>query len=297
MAFNKKYGQERQCWQALYTHRYPQGFICNRCEHPEFYKIRRGQTLQCRQCGRQHSLRTGTIMQNTKLPFRVWFLAIFLISQSKKSISSLALMRHLGVQYNTAWLLHQKIMHALKQSDDQYVLEGVIHIDDGYLGGKRSGVRGRGAKGKQAFLTALSFKNGKSDKLKRSLLNTFSHKNICQWREKNIANFSRVFSDGLAAFSAIKTETIEHIEVNISQNPQEKDGLFLAINTIMGNLKRYLLGIHHAVRAHRVARYLSSFAWRFNRRYNLKHAFYEAISTVFDQPPYTATDFLHELFT
>ena len=297
VAFNKKYAKEGQCWQALYVQRYPQGFICSRCDHTEYYKLKRGQSLQCRQCRRQHSLRTGTMMQNSKLPFRLWFLAIYFISQSKKSISSLALKRYLDVQYNTAWLLHQKIMHALKQADDRLILAGIIQVDDGYLGGKRSGVRGRGAKGKQAFLTALSLKNGKPDKVKLSLLPTFSHHHIRQWREKNIAGYSKVFSDGMPAFSAIKTENIEHIVVNISKNPHEKDGLFLALNTIMGNLKRYLLGIHHAVRGHRVARYLSSFAWRFNHRYDLKQGFHTALTTVIKQRPYTAQDFLDELYT
>ena len=89
----------------------------------------------------------------------------------------------------------------------------------------------------------------------RGLLKTFSHETIASWRKKNIAPFSRVYSDGLPAFTALKAKDIKHIVINISKSPQEKDGLFMAINTIMGNLKRYLLGVHHAVRAHRVARY------------------------------------------
>lgn len=293
--FNQKYGREAQCWQALFKYKYPLGFICSRCECPVFYKIKRGQCLQCKQCNKQHSLRTGTLMQNTKLPFQVWFLAIYLISQSKKSISSLALKRFLGVHYETAWGIHLKIMHAFKESDDVSPLQGIIHVDDGYLGGKRSGVRGRGAKGKQAFITALTIKNGKPDQLKLTLLKTFSHKTIASWREKNIAPFSKVYSDGLPAFTALKAKDIKHIVVNISKSPQEKDGLFMAINTIMGNLKRYLLGIHHAVRAHRVARYLSAFAWRFNNRYHLKSAFDNALTTILNQKPFTFLDFKLEL--
>ena len=70
----------------------------------------------------------------------------------QKSISSLSLMRQLGVQYNTAWVLHQKIMHTRQQDDDKCRLQGIIHVAGGYLGGKRSGVRGRGAKGKPGQL-------------------------------------------------------------------------------------------------------------------------------------------------
>ncbi len=69
----------------------------------------------------------------------------------------------------------------------------------------------------------------------------------------------------------------------------------MVINTVMGNLKRYILGIHHAVRAHRVARYLSAFAQRFNNCYNLKDDFSNALTTVINQKPYTLFEFKLEL--
>ena len=78
-------------------------------------------------------------------------MTLYLITQSKKSLSSLELMRHLGLSYNSAWLLQQKIIHALNQEDQQHKLEGIIHVDDGYLGVHRSGIRGRGATGKTPF--------------------------------------------------------------------------------------------------------------------------------------------------
>jgi hypothetical protein len=236
------------------------------------------------------------MMQHTKLPFRLWFIAIYFISQSKKSISSLALKRHLGVSYDTAWLLHQKIMHALKQADDQQLLQGIIQVDDGYLGGKRSGARGRGAKRKQPFITALSYKNGKPDQLKLSVIKSFSHKDVAKWRDKNVSPFSSIFSDALLAFTALKSKKIHHISINISKHPHERDNTFMMINTIMGNLKRYLLGMHHAIRAHRLGRYLSTFAWRFNHRYNLEHAFNDALLMVFNQPSYKRSDFQAELY-
>jgi hypothetical protein len=64
---------------------------------------RRHHTLfQCRACRHQTSLIAGTLMQGTKLPLTTWFLAIHLISQAKTGLSSLALMRDLGVNYPTA---------------------------------------------------------------------------------------------------------------------------------------------------------------------------------------------------
>ena len=89
-------------------------------------------------------------MKDAKLSFRTWLIAIYLISQSKKSTSSLALNRSLGVSYNTAWLVQQKIMHALKNADDCSALQGMIHVDNSYPSCS------------QPFLTALSFTDDKS---------------------------------------------------------------------------------------------------------------------------------------
>ena len=73
----------------------------------------------------------------------------------------LALARHCGIGYNSAWLIKQKIMHAFLQAEQHNPLAGVVHVDDGYLGGKRQGVRSRGAHGKTPFITALSLVNGR----------------------------------------------------------------------------------------------------------------------------------------
>ena len=71
--------------------------------------------FQCQSCRQQTSLTAGTVLDSTKLPLRTWFLAIYLISQDKTGLSSLALMRHLGTSYPTAWQVHHKLMVATAQ--------------------------------------------------------------------------------------------------------------------------------------------------------------------------------------
>src|SRR3546814_8770814 len=76
------------------------------------------------------SLIAGTVMQGTKLPLTTWFLAIYLISQAKTGLSALALKRHLGVSYPTAWLIHHKLMQAMADRETRYVLDGQVQVDD-----------------------------------------------------------------------------------------------------------------------------------------------------------------------
>jgi transposase-like protein len=105
--FQRLYGTEELCAGALEKARWPDGFRCPRCnghEHGLVYG-RRLKRYQCRSCGHQATLTAGTIMQATKLPLTTWFLAFYLIGQAKTGISSLELSRHLGVNYDTAYLL------------------------------------------------------------------------------------------------------------------------------------------------------------------------------------------------
>lgn len=80
--------------------------------------------LQCLACRHQSSMTVGTLFDNTKLPLTTWFLAIYLISQARTGLSSLALKRQLGVATPTAWLVHHKILAAMGQRDAQHRLGG-----------------------------------------------------------------------------------------------------------------------------------------------------------------------------
>jgi hypothetical protein len=96
-------------------------------------------------------------MEATKLPLTKWFQAFYLVGDAKTGISSLSLMRKLGVNYRTAWLLHNKIMQAMSEREKTYVLRGKVQLDDAYLGGERNGGKpGRGSENKVPIVAAVS---------------------------------------------------------------------------------------------------------------------------------------------
>jgi hypothetical protein len=149
--FLRCYGTEEQCEAALEKARWPDGFRCSRCDGHEHGLVygRRLKRYQCRTCGHQATLTAGTIMPETKLPLTTWFQAFYLIGEAKTGISSLEPSRHLGVKYDMAWLLHNKILRAMSDRDDVYMLRGKIHMVDAYLGGERPGGKaGRGSENK-----------------------------------------------------------------------------------------------------------------------------------------------------
>jgi len=112
------YGTENQCVEALFKWRWPLGFKCSECGGDKYCFLKTRRLYQCNKCHHQTSLISGTIFEQTKLPLTTWFLAIYLVTQSKTGLSALALKREIGVSYNTAWSMKHKIMQVMKERDD-----------------------------------------------------------------------------------------------------------------------------------------------------------------------------------
>ncbi len=153
----KNYGTEKQCIDALFKWKWPSGFIYSKCGSKRYCSLKSRSFYQCNCCHHQISVIAHTIFEHTKLPLTVWFLSLHLITQAKTGISALALKREIGVSYNTAWRIIQKIMQVMKERDDERKLSGKVQIDNAYYGGERhEGKRGRGSENKVPFIAAVS---------------------------------------------------------------------------------------------------------------------------------------------
>lgn len=272
--FQKLYGTEAQCEEALAQMRWPRGFRCPRCggaPHGLVYG-RRLKRYQCRQCGHQATVTAGTIMEATKLPLTIWFLAFYLIGQAKTSISSLQLSRQLGVAYNTAWMLHSKILRAMSERDACYVLQGMVQIDDAYFGGERPGGKaGRGSENKVPIVAAISLNAaGHPIHAKISPVPGFTSEALAVWARQNLSSGCSVLSDGLACFRSVVAAGCSHTaEVTGGRHPNELPQ-FRWINILLGNLKTSFSGTFHAFNFDKYAkRYLGGFCFLFNRRFKM----------------------------
>ncbi len=282
------YGTEHQCHEALFKWRWPKGFVCSRCGNTHYCTLKSRQLFQCNHCHHQTSVISGTIFAATKLPLTTWFLAIYLLTQDKTSISALSLKRQLGVSYNTAWMLKHKIMQVMMEQDNSRPLCGLIQIDDAYYGGEqRGGKRGRGAANKVPFIAAVACnKQGHPMKMRMSALKGFTLKEISRWSRKHLLASSSVVSDGLACFSAVSKAGCEHSSIVTGGGPSsvEKEE-FLWVNTMIGNVKNAITGTYHSVSISHLPRYLAEFCYRFNRRFDLRQMIPRFMSVATRTPP------------
>ena len=291
--FMERFGSEEQCAAALEKFRWPQGFRCPRCQGSQCYRIAPSPThctlLQCTACRHQASLTAGTVLDSTKLPLRKWFLAFYLTSQAKTGLSSLALMRQLGVSYRTAWLVQQKIRCVMAQADQAHRLQGEVQVDDAYLGGEHPGAGGRGSPNKVPIIAAVSLnRQGHPLYVKMSPLAGFTNEAVKKWAAASLVPGTNVLSDGLACFAAVIDADCAHSYVVVGDRKPRDMPLFRWVNTVLGNLKTMINGAHKSFKFRKYAAlYLGAFNYRFNHRFQLARLVTDVITDAVRTTPRT----------
>jgi len=273
--FLAHYGTEAQCEEALKHARWPHGFHCPKCGGGTAREFTRGKTRywECPACGHQTSLTSGTMMQQSQLPLTKWFLAVYLLTQSKNNVAALALRRELDITWRAAWLLKHKLMEAMRQREEGQPLSGDIRVDDAYLGGERTGGKpGRGSENKQAFVVSVEMRDNRPQRVRFDPVDGFSFVALKPWAASALMPGSTITSDGLIGFEVVRQLGFEH-RVKIA--PKGKAGTeidaYRWLNVILGNLKRSLSGTLHAFGYSKyAARYLAHAQYLFNRRFDLK---------------------------
>ncbi len=284
--FDRLYGTENQCREALFTWRWPKGFTCPVCGGSKHSVIATRGTYQCSACRSQISLTAGTIFHSTKLPLKTWFRAIYHITQTKGGIASLELARRLGVAPNTAWSLSQKIMQVMHEREAEKHLTGRVEMDDAYIGGKRSGKRGRGSAGKVPFVAAVeTTDDGKPHRMKLHPVSGFTSAAIGDAAAFLLSGECCVVTDGLACFAAVTRPGVVHQPLRTTGDKALQDSTFKWVNTVLGNVKCAIVGTYRAISTKHVSRYLSSFAYRFNRRFSLPDMFARLAYVALRTPP------------
>jgi transposase-like protein len=154
--FMQMYQSEEDCRQAIFEHRWPQGFRCRRCGHQRAWQLRGRSLYECVSCHYQGSLTAGTIFHGARTDLRKWFLAIWLLASTKKAPSAAELSRQLGVTAKTAWLMRRKIVHAMARHEGDSLLCGIIELDEGFIGGHHHGAASCGRRQPGKTMVAIA---------------------------------------------------------------------------------------------------------------------------------------------
>lgn len=295
--FQEHYGTEEQCRRAIIAWRWPRGFVCPACGCRNHAIVGRRRLYLCHGCRRQTSVIAGTVFENSLLPLTKWFQATWLITQSKNSISTLELSRQIGVKWDTAWRLRQKLASVIAEVEAKRSFQGRIEMDDAVLGGEKSeaegGKRGRGGANKVPFVVAVeTTAEGRPRRVLLHLVERHDGAAIeAMAREKLVAG-THVISDGLGCFRALTRAGATHTPIVSAREPEqpEKIPALKWVNTVLGNLKTAITGTHKAIRRPYVRRYFAEFQYRFNGRHDLPGLFTSLLAAAAGAPARTHAD-------
>ena len=132
--FIKSFPDEQSCKQKFKEYREEIGVVCAQCGNKDHYWKKDKEQWECKKCKTRTTLKSGTVMHKSKLPFRYWFIAMHLLTSTKKSFSAKEIQRQLGhKRYHPIWHMVHKLRQAMGKRDGEYVLAGKIELDEGYF--------------------------------------------------------------------------------------------------------------------------------------------------------------------
>ena len=282
--FVEAYPDEASCKAKWKEIRERSGVVCPDCGGRNHYWKKDKENYECKACGCRQSLRANTVMHGSKLPFRYWFIAIHLLTSTKKSFSAVELQRQLGhKRYEPIWHMLHKLRAIMGQRDAQYNLSGIMELDEGYFttqipeAEKQKPLkRGRGSQKKSKVLvmaestplegqTKVKGKSRKVGHIKMIVVDNLKSATITPLVKEHVCGESVIDSDSSTSYVKLKDTVRAHRPKVI---PKTEVGKVLPwVHIAISNAKRQLLDIYHQINPSYLQSYLNEFCYKFNRRY------------------------------
>jgi len=263
----ERFGSEDKCHAYLEGLRWPDGVRCPRCDSDKISRIKARRQFDCDACRYQFSVRVGTLFHDSKLPLWKWFLAVYIMSESKKGVSANQLKRMLGVSYKTAWYLCHRIRDAMGDGEEKPLL-GIIEADETWHGGKRRGTgSGPYSSGKTMIVGAVA--RGGEVRLRvtrgrdRGTLSRFLNEVVDD-------TAAAIYTDDWVGYVGIGDDNTQHVAVNHASKEWVRGDVHTnTVENVWSLFKRSVIGSYHQVSAKHLPAYLDELEWRYNNRGNV----------------------------
>ena len=281
--FISEFPDEESCKQKFKAYRDQVGVVCHRCGCTDHYWKKDKEQYECKHCRTRITLKSGTVMHKSKLPFRYWFIAMHLLTSTKKTFSAKEIQRQLGhKRYHPIWHMVHKLRQAMGRRDDEYILAGRIELDEGFFSTEVPQVqkgeplkRGRGSQKKSKVLVMAESemvelpKSGQKSRrvgyLKMKVIDDLKKETINKVVRELANEVNHIDTDDSTSYVDLKNFVPEH---NARVIPKEKLGEVLPwVHIAISNAKRQLINTFHDIKPEFLQNYLDEFCYKFNRRY------------------------------
>ena len=270
IALMEAFPDEAACIRHLEKLRWPKGIICPCCgSSRKIYKISRDHIYKCSDCDSQFSVRKGTIFEESRLPLRKWFMAVWLVTSNRKGISSCQLAREVGVTQKTAWFILgrlREVAGVIGKSGGP--LSGTIEADETYVGGTEANKRrikklkaGHGTVGKLVIMGACE----RRGRAKTALVDGTSRAEIHRFITETVNPQSKLYTDNHAGYLGLAD--YQHASINHAIGQYVNGDIHTnSTESFWALLKRSYYGVFHKMTAKHLHRYLAEFEARWDMK-------------------------------
>jgi transposase-like protein len=258
---------EQVCIDHLKGILWKNGEYCPHCGHDKIYHFSDKKTHKCAQCREPFSIKVGTIFEDTKLPLRKWFMAIWLLTSHKKGIASTQLAKDLKITQKSAWFMLHRLRHAARTRSFSRPLDGQVEADESFFGGKERNKHklkrvpnASGAVGKSIVFGVME---------RAGELRTKHIEDIAEARREvtfSVKPGANLMTDEHAIYRGLSSR-YDHQTINHGKGQYVLgDTHTNSIEGVWSLFKRQVYGIHHWVSPKHLQKYLGEMTWRYNRR-------------------------------
>jgi predicted RNA-binding Zn-ribbon protein involved in translation (DUF1610 family)/transposase-like protein len=257
----KRFATQDACLNYIASVRWKDGFVCPECGGKESWRSKRLQWI-CSNCKYQVRVLAGTLFQDTKLPLPLWFQMIWWFVGPKNGSSALALMQNFGIgSYRTSWALLGKL-RSCTVLPMRHQLEGVVEVDEAFLGGKNN---------KEIIVVAAEKRGKATGRIRLKHIGSREGTEIQEFIVETVAPGSTIISDRFKSYPTIVKKGYLHEPQKKPYSWEEVDGdddrLLPRVHRVISLLKRWYYGTYQGrIDKQGLQSYLDEFVFRFNRR-------------------------------
>ena len=268
--FFEVFPDEQAAIDHLRAIRWRDGACCPHCNSKRVMHFSDKRTHKCHDCRQRFSIKVGTIFEDTKLPLRKWFAAIWLITSHKKGVASTQLAKDLQITQKTAWFVLHRLRYAAKTKSFNAPLSGAVELDETLFGGKEQNKHkskrnesAHGTAGKTIVFGMLE----RDGEVRARIVKDIKARTVRGIVFDNVADKSVLLTDEHVSYKSLDYGPYQRFSVNHSAGEYGRGPVHInGIEGVWSLFKRQVYGIHHHISPKHLDAYLGEMCYRYSRR-------------------------------
>lgn len=277
LEFTEKFSTDDKCREYLAEIKWENGYQCSTCGHGHYHKGKDIGSRVCSKCKYSESVTARTLFHNIKFSLRKAFHIVYTMACTKKSLSTYEFSRQLSLRQKTAWYFVHKVQEAMRSSGNN-LLEGLVEVDEFFVGGPEAGKTGRGKEKKKQVVMAIEVDVLGIHRCYANVIENASSDELGAFLLAKVAQDTIIKTDKWTGYIPCKDSF-----PNLKQEKSDKGKGFPLMHRQIMMFKAWLRGIHH--HCTHLQRYLDEFCYRFNRLKYPKRGFHNLITAMVRNVP------------